>query len=506
MSRIHNIPNEHLAEIFRLAIGDPTHRGETRTVLQLVCRSWSRVMVNAKFLWSKITLEVDDPSQRVYGGPDPRQPCRLDLPYIAQSLRVAHGHPLDITIRIANTTGSRYATSWDIIAEALELLRSHTIRLRSISCRAPIWFFVQEEINFNGLLDPDYLPRLETLSLFVEPGETIPTHTSPLVADKVGVSPSVRHLSLNFPFRHFAVAWSNITSFTGGFDDHDHFFKILPRMVALENLHLTYLQPLGAAIPERFVTLEALRHLKLSNCAAVSMSSMADKLRFPGVKELSLSMTELHLHRLTDACPVIEGVNPDVADSLYSMFERSGACISRLNVVVDPATPNAFLQRLFEKLGSTVQGLQLEFCWRNRTRDMAFVFGTLNAAVHQSSVLLPRMTELEVIGTNQNYTFEGPALEGMVESRWEEGKGSSSCARLQKLRLRRPRYLDDCDAPRDDSLAGSSLALTLWKFRSAGLDVQWMDECVYEPRHEYIPGDVDVLNDTQDYIPIMQSG
>ncbi|KAF9050856.1 hypothetical protein BDZ89DRAFT_1057281 [Hymenopellis radicata] len=509
--RILDIPNEHLAEIFRLAIGDPRYRGKTRTIIQLVCRNWSRVMLNSKFLWSKITVEVEDLSQRMnpcYGELGPPQPGDLDLAYIAQCLRVAHGHPLDITLRIANMPEDRFRKRWNIINEALELLRSHSIRLRSLSCSAPIWFFDRTNIEFKTLFDPDYLPRLETLSLFVEPDESILTPSSPLISvDVVDLSQSLLDLSLNFPFPHFDVAWSSITSFAGGFDDHGHFFNVLPCMVALDFLHLRYIQPLGAVVPERCITLDSLRHLKLSSCAVAAMSLMVDKLRLPGVKELSLS-SEFHLHHFTEACPV-EGLSADVAASLCAMFERSGATIGTLNISVDSSIEDAkFLQQLFAKLSFTVRSLQLEFEWSlpSRRRDIVGILGKLTAAVRNASVLLPRMTELEVIGRNQNYIFEGPALEGLIESRWDDEKRSSSCIRLQKLRLRRVRYVDDFRPPGSDSLAGSSLALTLWKFRSAGLNVQWIDEYLYEPHLDTVPGDVDVLDDTQKYIPTMQRG
>ncbi|KAF9050857.1 hypothetical protein BDZ89DRAFT_1154313 [Hymenopellis radicata] len=497
-----DIPSELLTEIFRLALGNRHCRCDTRTNIQLVCRRWRRVMLDSKSLWSQIVIDVKDLADETPPWSSiPSQFCGPDVSYISQCVVITHGHPLDIIIRVDVPKHFRYDTLFSL-HEALSVLQLHSIRWRSFFCSGPSWVFNKGVIE--SFIDRDDLPQLERLSLVVnaDSGQDL----AHLLSAKIELSESLRHLNLNFPFPLFDVAWANITSFVGGFDDHTHFFQVLSGMAALQTLHLTHIQPLGAEVPQRKLTLEALNHLKLSKCALSAISSIADNLWLPALQKFSLLKTETHHHHLTKACAV-EAIIPKMADSLCCMLKRSGATVGVLDISIEPPIESPFLVQLCARLDASVYSLRVEFSADYKRPQIAAFLNQLTVRDKAKS-LFPRLLELELVGVNPDYgreaLFKCPGLERLVISRWEFG-GKGSLTRLQKLRLRRVRFQGDeydDQEPESDSLAMSSLALTLSKLRFEGLDVQWLDESLHRPYQDWVSGDVDVLEDARQYIPI----
>ncbi len=277
-------------------------------------------------------------------------------------------------------------------------------------------------------------------------------------------------------------------------------------MVALNTLHLTHVAGLrlGAAIPKQGITLETLRHLSLSCCAVIALSSLADNLRMPGLEEFSLLSAQTYFHCYTISCTE-EAVTSAMADSLCQMFERSGAHVTVLNLNVQPC---AFFTQLCMNLGALVNTLRVEFSEEHHPTEITDFFGELTVGSDREVSLLPNLVDLEVTSENLYHLFSGPTLERLVVSRWEQG----GMVRLKKLRLRRFRFHDlqefSFRKKASDGLANSSLALTLWKLRSEGLNVQWLDGYMlqlYPPSRRELPGDVDVLDDTRGYIPVAVS-
>ncbi|KAF8898324.1 hypothetical protein CPB85DRAFT_190256 [Mucidula mucida] len=229
-------------------------------------------------------------------------------------------------------------------------------------------------------------------------------------------------------------------SFVGGFDSSIEFFDVLPRMVALHTLHLTHLPLLQAAAPSRSITLNALRHLKLSQCAVYTLSSTVVNLRFPEVKHISLLMTEAHLHHMAEVC-LDKTVSADMAEPLCRMLERSGAVIGILDIDLEPFIPSAFVAQLCAKLDATVHTLRVKFSFGYRQQELTAFLDLLTVRPN-AKPSFPRLVELQLVGLNQilgqEQLFKGPALETLVVSRWSDSNDAST--RLRTLRLRRARF------------------------------------------------------------------
>ncbi len=147
-------------------------------------------MLSSKFLWSKITLGLENKDNPIPPGrtmglfPDP---C-----YISQCLTNAHGYPLDITICIDEMVSpERCEDTLPTLLQGMTLVHTHAIRWRSLHCKAPLWFFELDDIN--DIINGNLFPQLETMSLIVY--DSVDPKDDPLLEG--AVSESVRHLHLD---------------------------------------------------------------------------------------------------------------------------------------------------------------------------------------------------------------------------------------------------------------------------------------------------------------------
>ncbi|KAF8917854.1 hypothetical protein CPB85DRAFT_143670 [Mucidula mucida] len=414
---------------------------------------------------------------------------------------LSYPHPLDITLCIPSNE-ERFSEDIVIITDAVKLLRTHSLRWRSFSCEGPASFFNQLPI-FSTVEELRLLRRLEKLDLVLIPED--PFTASP-ASDLSRISnikyiapPSLRHLRITFPFPHLNATWMNVTSFTGGFDSHQHFYDVLSHLDTLEILHLTHLYPLTIP-PRRSVALSGLRHLKLSRCAIVELSTIAAYFRCPALRALSL-VGGLHIHHVTQSCDKGEKLTAAMATGLFDILEQSKVALQELNVDLGVSVGSPFHERLFTAVSETVRTLRICSSFASKSLELEALLDQLSYE-DNSQVLFPMLHELKLVADKgvSDALFRGPvlnAMERLIASRWE-ARAKVDFPRLQKLYLQRSQILDDYEEEAYISpVIGSSLALALLKYRLEGLDVEWLD-IYYYPAMDLT---VDVLEKTRSYVP-----